>query len=195
MGLPNNCTSRPLRDAVWRLRETAGSLHALRPLSPPPVSPAILLVFCPRLPIWNLQGQPRGRGLHPLPHQQPDHFRRGDQLRLPQRLLQSRPGPPGHALHKYVRGLSGAMPDRVPSPRAGSSERGLDSRRAAASLSREGSSQSPDGRGNEKLFGKGPSWGGCIAHKQRPWSWHLAPYLLLPVTWRIKSRSRFTKGQ
>lgn len=57
-----------------------------------------------RLPIWNLQGQPRGRGLYPLPHQQPDHFRRGHQLRLPQRLLQSRPGSRGHALHKYVQG-------------------------------------------------------------------------------------------
>lgn len=116
MGFPNSCSSRPLHDAVRSLQETTGSPHPLWPLSPHRVSPATLLVFSPRLPIWNLQGQPRGRGLHALSHQQPDHLRRGDQLRLPQRVLQSRPGPPRHALHKYARGPCRAMPHCGPSP-------------------------------------------------------------------------------
>lgn len=99
----------PIRPTVWPLWDVAQPFCGLWPefsFGSPSDSPSLL----PRLPIWNLQGQPRGRGLYPLPHQQPDHFRRGHQLRLPQRLLQSRPGPRGHALHKYVQGPRGGRP-------------------------------------------------------------------------------------
>lgn len=61
-----------------------------------------LPVFFLRLSIRNLQGQPRGRSLHPLSHQQPYHLRRCHELCMPQWLLQGRPGPLRHALYKYV---------------------------------------------------------------------------------------------
>lgn len=159
--------------------------------------PQTLLVFSPRLPIWNLQSQPGGRGLHALSHQQPDHLGGGDQLCVPERLLPSRPGPPRHAVYKYARGpgsVRGPPASRAPLRKArsrGWAGGGL----APASLSCSGSGQAPGGRGNEKLVGKGPSWGPRAANAQRPWSWHLAPSLLLPVAWSMKSRSRFTKGR
>lgn len=89
------------RSQVPRITARGSSSCCSLPSSHPD-SLVTLPVFFPRLSIRNLQSHPRGRGLHPLSHQQPHHLRGCHQLCVPQRLLQGRPGPLRHAVYKYV---------------------------------------------------------------------------------------------